>query len=383
MKISDLTICKSTAEHLWNENEPDPNSFVIARESFTKRKSIKEQRRAVIDRLNEKACNKIDKNKKHFFDDSHVIILWDNLPRDGFYRKSLGYSERHLLRTVCLFLRNRKDSFLFIEKPTTLCSSDDNYMEVLDILFFIWKTSGLVPYFIEKDFLTVAKKEEELTDEYMQKHDSFDGIILSDGYEEDDFMRLETLKKQWVEEGRKKFIASKNEDYFIRFFSSIESLISIKGDDTEPEPPECFLDIYFSYRAGKIRTEDGIQCFCKESRATWYRYIKAFEESPLYESYSGFFQNNIDVKNCSVEDSIELLAFFHSLLPYYENPTVPYNGVFTIIYEKFDFIHAINDVWNHLERATKTVSVAKHKAPTEFRTLLLEHNLTEDDLSLF
>ena len=140
MKISDLTICKSTADPLWCEHEPDLNSYVIARQSFQKGKSIKEQRRAVIDRLNEKACNKIDKNKKHFFDDSHVIILWDNLPRDGFYRKSLGYSERHLLRTVSLFLRNRKDSFLFIEKPTTLCSSDDDYMEVLKILFFIPNT---------------------------------------------------------------------------------------------------------------------------------------------------------------------------------------------------------------------------------------------------
>ena len=384
MKISDIKICKSTADPLWCEHEPDLNSYVIARQAFQKDKSIKEQRRAVIDRVNNAAYDVIDEHKKHFFDDSHVIILWDNLPHIGFYTDSLGYSERHLLKTVLSYLKNKRECFLFIECPKTLSSSKNcNYMEVLENLYFIWKTFGQVPYFIDDDFLVVAKNEDVLSEEYKKDHDSFDGIILAEGYEGDDFSRLKLMKKAWVEHGRKAFIEQKNKDFFIRFFSSIESLISITDSKIDFEIPTGFIDIYFDYKSGKITTEQGIQSFCQESRATWYRYIKSFEESPLYENYAGFFDNNIGVKGCSVEESIEMLSLFHSLLPYYENPSVPYNCYLTYLYEQFDFIHAVDDVWNHLDRAEKTVNIALHKTPKKFRKMLEERGLTFEDLSRY
>ena len=85
MKISDLTICQSTAEHLWNENEPDPNSFVIARESFIKGKSIKEAMQ-VTNKAVMEALDGLPPVKVHcslLAEEAIHAALWDYAEKNG------------------------------------------------------------------------------------------------------------------------------------------------------------------------------------------------------------------------------------------------------------------------------------------------------------
>lgn len=387
MKKEDIIICENDDE-LFYKYCPKRLDYIITREKFDNERDVKEQRREVIDRLNKIAREKIDNNSYCYFNDTHVIIIWEGFEKERYLTDCIGYSEEHLLRTISHYLRRHwVAGRIFITSPLALTKlSNPSYMEVLRNLHIIWKESTIVPEFLKDNFLTALQYEGEFDEElekYIERTKNNVKVINLMGQKE-----LPERSKRHVERSKEElkqineiaFLRHKYKEHYERFFRTIDALIEMVSEKIKVKEETNFIDLYFLWQHHEISVEEAIDKLPGCSRANWYRYVTAFENSPIYENYTIMYFSGryIEPKRGHTPNPFKLISYYKTIKDLEHLQTIPLHPIERLLYDNFQEIHAINDSYKCVQAAMKTISIYKHKGI--LREKAAEYGLTEEDL---
>lgn len=359
---------------------------------------LKKYRSKQIDELNKKVKSIANTTKDNYFADDCMLVLWSNLPKSN-YMYDIGHTTEFLLTRFCQRVAKLQGrAKLYIDSPQTLCDSVcPSITQVLKNLLLIWRTSRTVPVFLEgDDFLTVAKDEnvtEEEVEAYAQKQGKTSKISLDDplfkawGNFGDLFTRAQNrVGDIW----RKNYIDEKNREYFERFFSSVELLAKLEEGENKKSPKKeqengFFIDAYFEWQSGKKKVEDCVTLLYNQSRATWYRYVAAFENNPIYPEYVNAYVEDIQYtkKLGKSLDAYDFLSYYKSVSTSEEcrNQRLKINRE---VYENIKEIHSVVDVYRSVLSCKYKIKVTLKKVngKANLKKNLEAHGLTIEDITL-
>lgn len=243
--------------------------------------------------------------------------------------------------------------------------------------------------FIEKDFLSAGKNEEEYEkefDEYYTKtynsqKQLFDMLLENGIAPENEIGFNDALEKSKMD-ARYNFMVEKNREYFIRFFSTIESLLELAAASIETEMKENFIDLYLKWQKYELSVEACVDKMPEGSRATWYRCVESFEKCPIYEEYMICYKPDryAKPKKGRVPDKYELLLYYKEVYHLTKQITVPYNAIERYIYENCKGIHALKDVYRCINAADHSIEVLKNGNKKKLDAELSQRGITLSDL---
>ena len=135
------------------KNRSDKIAYGIIRETYNPFIDIKEARTEAAKKLN-RALYEYNKSNECTISEKHLIILWSGLENNKFLNK-IGHSNDFLLSCLANELKNIKDVVdLYIYSPLDLVEKGDNTVAIsLSRIATLWKNAGVVPTFLNHDFL--------------------------------------------------------------------------------------------------------------------------------------------------------------------------------------------------------------------------------------
>lgn len=262
--------------------------------------TAKSKRIKAISECNNDMNNYFKTKNVTYFNDEDVLILWEDFEDEKTAVKKWGYSEEELIYSFCeeIKLHGNILSNLYIESPFDLKKKEENLFVVLDRILHIWKTTEIIPVFLKNNFLTKSSADDvsvDIGEPIVEESD-----VLTRAYAIIHEVELEVETKRAIEEI--------DHDYFSRFFTSIETLITLANlpkpikKINEDEDCEPFLVQYFKWQTKEITGQEAFQhtksVFTEPknksvpkktdegvSPSTFYRHQEKFEASPYYPEW--------------------------------------------------------------------------------------------------
>lgn len=269
--------------------------YAIVRKRYInlKTSSLKAQRRAAIDELNEKMNALMKTVDTCYFDDDKVLILWDGYKDEQKLTKRFGLSNDYLISNFCMEIReqNTIPKKLYIPSPTVLKEPDDETpYGILRRLLNIWKESSIIPVFLQDNFLEMQSRDNVPEEAKPVKETvEYSNPVLKRLHHVLDVAEEEA----WYDEQ----IFKMDYEYFCRFFTSIEKLLVLSKVKKEA-PRSPFVELYFKWQAGELSVDRVVDEYTRIqeeqdpdnekagiSSQTWYRHKDVFENSPYYPEY--------------------------------------------------------------------------------------------------
>ena len=356
------------------------NYAVITKATFDKSKNRKKHREEIVSNL-EKKMNKVLPNKVNLLY-RNVLILWDNIPREDYFRDVFGYTKQDLLIRFCREIKNSKDEMrIYIESPLVFTDSKNpNMGEVLVTTLLIWRESKTIPLFLQDNFLCNGYIENDFSKMKAQIMPRINLQIKQMGIDKLGKDAVSTMQAALMSQEESKLLeeSRKNSDeYFTKFFTSVSNLLKYFNVKETKQNKNSYIDLYLSWQMDKQTVE-----YCCEKlqieRQTWYRYADTFEKSPVYEEICNIYYHKLIKfpKKGRVPDTILLLAQYKKDNPLKENIVSMATPNVSGCYYTFDGINSIVDVTRCIETCKKRVEILKHKG--EYRLRLKELGITED-----
>ena len=374
------------------KNRSDKIAYGIIRETYNPFIDIKEARTEAAKKLN-RALYDYNKSSECTISEKLLIILWSGLEDNKFLNK-IGHSNDFLLSCLAKELKNKKDVVdLYIYSPLDLVEKGDNTVAIsLSRIATLWKNAGVVPTFLNHDFLDMPSLD-TVTDEEMDTYKNEHHIqSISFDLFEPNPERSETQKelvsklmaasnKKSDEYVRKKIIRDREKAYFERFFKSILTLDSYYKKEKKQETPYVlnFIECYYKWQCKEMTMQQithNIEAATKEtpmSKTRFYDHNKKFEESPVYPEYTNCFASQIRnfPKKGSIPDFFEFLVIYYSAR---ELDDISFDECVNALYSAED-IHSLWDVERIHKRCLSARETFIHKYGSEAFDKRLEETI--------
>lgn len=373
------------------KNRSDKIAYGIIRETYNPFIDIKEARTEAAKKLN-RALYEYNKSNECTISEKHLIILWSGLENNKFLNK-IGHSNDFLLSCLANELKNIKDVVdLYIYSPLDLVEKGDNTVAIsLSRIATLWKNAGVVPTFLNHDFLDMPSLDtvtDEEMDTYKNEHhiqsisfDLFEPNPERSETQTEIVSKLMAVSNKKIDEYvRKKIIRDREKAYFERFFKSILTLHSYYKKETKQDTPYVlnFIECYYKWQCKQMSMHQithSIEDVTKEtpmSKTRFYDHNKKFEESPVYPDYTNCYASHIRYlpKLGSIPDFSDYLCHYQFL----EEQNLTKDEITQILYETED-IHSVWDVERVRKRAVNASSTFLHKKGKEALLKRLEESI--------
>lgn len=364
-------------------------------------KSIKRQRCEAIDEFNKEVAKHLKLTNNSYIRDENILILWKNLPSKT-KMETLGHSNDYLLSLFCkkISWEKDKDTRIYIDNSKGLKEEGEtSFGHMLERINYIWKTTGIIPEFLDNVFFEESELADLNPDEYRKykkaEKDFEDTTTFYKSMSESEDIKIrsmynETLAKtaedMFTNEVLKPIMKSADDRFAIRFFKSIQKLSDVIDGknkfDTLIEGKEevFFIPTYYKMQAGDLRYTDAAETFSRDiSSPSIYKKSQDFQSSPIYADYMNCWIVDIgDVERTAgtIPDYMEFLLCCAELRAAQEKNT---NKLHREVYLRISDMFSPAEFDRIMIRAVHEYKNVKLKKPKELNRKLEEYGVSEAD----
>lgn len=364
-------------------------------------KSIKRQRCEAIDEFNKKVAKHLNLTNNCYIRDENILILWKNNPGKK-QMETLGHSNDYLMSLFCkrISWEKEKDTRIYIDNSKGLQEEGEtSFGHMLERINYIWKTTGIIPEFLDNVFFEKSELADLNQDEYRKykkaEKDLEDTSLFYKSMSESEDTKIrsmynETLAKtaedMFTNEVINPIMKSADDRFAIRFFKSIQKLSDVLDGENkfdtliEDREDAFFIPSYYKMQVGDSKYMDAAELLSSNPSApSIYKWSNAFQSNPIYADYMNCWIIDLaDVERSAgtIPDYMEFLLCCAELRAAQEKNT---NKLHREVYLRINEMFSPAEFDRIMMRAVHEYKNVKVKKTKEFNRKLKEYGVSQAD----